>query len=102
YEANVNSKDQFAVFSEIYYEGGDNDWKTYIDGEEASHIRVNYLLRGMTIPQGKHTIEFKFEPRSYIVGEKISLIFSIIMTLALITVVGLGFKKGQSAQAEIN
>ncbi len=98
YEANVASPEQFAVFSEIYYEGGDNDWKTYINGKETDHIRVNYLLRGMTIPQGKHTIEFKFEPRSYIMGEKISLVFSIILALAVIAVVALGFKKGNEAE----
>lgn len=100
YEANVSSPEQFAVFSEIYYEGGNNDWKTYVDGEEANHIRVNYLLRGMTVPQGKHTIEFKFEPRSYVMGEKISLVFSIILFGALITVVALGWKKGQKPQTE--
>ncbi len=98
YEANVVSPEQFAVFSEIYYEGGDHDWKTYIDGKAAGHIRVNYLLRGMTVPQGKHTIEFKFEPRSYILGEKISLVFSIILTLALISVVALGWKKGNNTE----
>lgn len=95
YQANVSGPEQFAVFSEIYYEGGDNDWKTYIDGEEASHIRVNYLLRGMTVPQGKHTIEFKFEPRSYIVGEKISLVFSIILFAALISMAVVGWKNEQ-------
>ena len=101
YEANVVSPEQFAVFSEIYYKGGNNDWKTYINGEKTDHIRVNYLLRGMTVPQGKHTIEFKFEPRSYIMGEKISLVFSIILALALIAVVALGWKKGQKPQAEV-
>lgn len=96
YEADVRSPNQFAVFSEIYYEGGNNDWKTYIDGEEADHIRVNYLLRGMSVPEGKHTIEFKFKPRSYYLGEKISLAFSIILLLVLIasTVLAIRRKKG--------
>ena len=63
-------KVQFAVFSEIYYEDG---WNAYIDGNLTPHYRVNYVLRGMKIPKGEHTIEFKFEPKVIQQGSIISL-----------------------------
>ncbi len=64
------AKEQFAVFSEIYYKDG---WNAYVDGELTPHFRVNYVLRGMIIPAGKHTIEFKFEPKVIQQGKIISL-----------------------------
>ncbi|MCU7550353.1 YfhO family protein [Chitinophagaceae bacterium LB-8] len=53
---------QFAVFSEIYYPAG---WNAYIDGKKTDHYKVDYVLRGMPIPAGKHTITFRFEPQVY-------------------------------------
>ncbi len=79
-----NLGDGLAVFSEIYYPAG---WKAYIDGRESEIFRVNYILRALKIPAGNHKIEFKFEPQSYILGEQISLVFSIL----LISIVTLGF-----------
>lgn len=76
----VNNYDGFAVFSEIYYPHG---WKTFIDGKETEHIRVNYLLRGMEIPKGTHTIEFKFEPEVVEIGSKITMASSILVVLLL-------------------
>ena len=74
-------KRQFAVFSEIYYKDG---WNAYIDGELTPHFRVNYVLRGMIIPAGNHTIEFKFEPKVIQQGKIISL--SSYGLLLLITI----------------
>jgi hypothetical protein len=92
YKTNVSAGSQFAVFSEIYYEGTDHDWKVTIDGQSAKHIRVNYILRGMEIPEGEHEVVFSFEPESYFIGEKISLIFSIVVVLYLLTAVFLELK----------
>ncbi|MBD0833588.1 YfhO family protein [Aestuariibaculum sediminum] len=75
-----NKNKGFAVFSEIYYGNG---WKTFIDGKEASHIRVDYTLRGMEIPAGKHTIEFKFDPDVVKTGSSITLASSIIFAILL-------------------
>lgn len=80
YKSN-SATDQFAVFSEIYYPKG---WNAYIDGEPAAHFRVDYVLRGMIIPAGEHTIEFVFEPKVYTVGESVSLISSIILILLIV------------------
>jgi hypothetical protein len=68
--------DGFAVFSEIYYKDG---WQAYLDGKPVDHIRVNYILRGMPIPAGKHTVEFKFAPEEYEIGNTVTLICSILL-----------------------
>jgi len=75
-----NTKPGFAVFSENYYENG---WNAYIDGKLTPHNRVNYVLRGMYVPAGKHTIVFKFEPEIVKTGSTIALFSSIGMLLLI-------------------
>jgi hypothetical protein len=79
YQSN-NSNDGFAVFSENYYAQG---WNAYIDGKIVPHIRVNYILRGLQIPAGDHTIEFKFEPGVIKTGSTIAMASSIVLLLLL-------------------
>jgi hypothetical protein len=81
------SENQFAVFSEIYYDKG---WNAYIDGKLVNHVRANYLLRGLEVPFGTHKIEFIFEPSTYYIGEKVSLASSGLLILLLLFV---GFKE---------
>jgi hypothetical protein len=80
YEATMNSGAQLAVFSEIYYPKG---WDSFIDGKATPHVEADYVLRAMVIPAGKHLIEFKFEPKSYFLGNKVSMASSILLLLAM-------------------
>ncbi len=66
------------VFSDIYYERG---WNAYLNGQKTDHIRVNYILRGLEVPAGNHTVEFKFEPKEFAIGNTVSLISSILILL---------------------
>jgi hypothetical protein len=79
------SREQLAVFSEIYYDKG---WNAYIDGKPAPYFRADYVLRAMIVPAGIHTIEFKFEPQVYKTGEKISYASSILLVLIAIGTFG--------------
>lgn len=81
--------EQFAVFSEMWY-GPNKGWDAFIDGKPAEHIRVNYVLRGMRIPAGKHEIEFRFEPAAYAKGKTISTISSATLILGVLGIVGTG------------
>lgn len=76
-----NNHDGFAVFSELYYANG---WNAYIDGQLSPHYRVDYVLRGMPIPKGQHTIEFKFEPHVVKTGSTIALASSILFGLLIL------------------
>ena len=69
YESNSTSGG-LAVFSEIYYPKG---WSATIDNVEVPILRVNYLLRGLEIPAGSHSIEFTFAPKAYFIGDKITM-----------------------------
>lgn len=94
YESN-SASNQVAVFSEVYYRGNE-DWKSYVDGQETPHFRADYVLRAMVVPAGKHKIEFKFEPKSVIVGTKIDLFSSIAFVLLIVGGLVMEFRKNKT------
>ena len=85
-----NSNAGVAVFSEMYYPQG---WNAYIDGQLKEHFKVNYSLRALRVPEGEHTIEFKFEPEVVQMGSQITLASSILLALAVLGGLGLTFYK---------
>lgn len=82
--------EQLAVFSEIYYPKG---WTASIDGVEAPILRANYVLRALMVPAGEHEIVFEFKPKSYEIGNKISLASSILLILITAGVLYVEFRK---------
>ncbi|MDE5572856.1 MAG: YfhO family protein, partial [Muribaculaceae bacterium] len=46
---------------QVYFPYG---WHATIDGKSTNIGRVNYLLRAINVPAGKHTIEMWFDPDS--------------------------------------
>lgn len=81
---------QFAVFSEVYYDKG---WDAYLDGNKTPYCKTDYILRGMAVPAGEHTIEFKFEPQVYRLGNTVSVWSSIIAYLFLIAAIVMEWRK---------
>lgn len=77
-----NREEGLAIFSEIYYPHG---WSATIDGRPADILRANYILRGLVVPAGEHTIEFVFDPKSLHLTE---LIANVANGLLLITGIG--------------
>ena len=82
--------EQMAVFSEVYYDKG---WNAYVDGKQVTYAKVNYVLRGMMVPAGEHTIVFKFEPKSHSIGWTVTTICSVLMLLLLGAAIVVGLKK---------
>ena len=58
------------IFSEIFYPKG---WKVYINDQEVTMERFNYILRGLEVPKGKHRLEFVFDPTIVKLSSNISL-----------------------------
>jgi hypothetical protein len=71
----------FLILSDVYYPG----WRAYVDGRPTHIYQTDYLLRGVVIPPGRHSVEFVFRPRSSYVGLGLSAI-SAVGVLAVIRV----------------
>lgn len=85
-------KPSLMVISEVYYPEG---WKCYVDGEQTKIYKTDHILRSVFINKpGKHNIEFKFEPETFILYYNVSLVAHIIAYLMLIgSIVVLIYKK---------
>ena len=89
YEYDGTAK-SLAVFSEVYFADG---WRAFIDGEEADYHAVDYILRGMELPAGKHTIEWRFRAPSWTLNSAITGIASWAILIALVITIVLAIKK---------
>jgi uncharacterized membrane protein YfhO len=92
YQAEM-TKGGLVVFSEIHYPEG---WTATIDGKVAKILRVNYLLRGLEIPQGSHEIVFTFAPASYYATKTPTVIFQYLILLTLIAGIFFTYKKSNA------
>jgi hypothetical protein len=84
------SKPSLLVLSEIYYPAG---WKAFVDGNETEIYKTNYVLRSVIVPEGKHTVEYRFEPKLYDLGYTITKIgwgvCGIILIVGIIQIPGI-------------
>jgi hypothetical protein len=93
YESNSNAAN-LAVFSEIYYK----DWNAYIDGKQVPIAKANYVLRALVVPAGKHSIDFKFEPKVFNTSYKISMISAWLLLAILVWFAFYTFKSSKDKQ----
>jgi hypothetical protein len=72
--------DAILVFADSYYPG----WKAFVDGQEALIRRANLFFRAVALPAGDHTVEFRYEPRSFTIGLGISVLTLIALAAATV------------------
>ncbi len=77
------------VLSDNWYPG----WKAKVDGEPVDIERVDYLLRGVPIGSGSHTVEFSYEPLSWRIG----WIVTVLALLGLAAALAVGVRRRRAA-----
>jgi len=70
-----NDRAGFLVLSEIWYRG----WEAWIDGRRAPVEKVNYVLRGLSLPAGEHRVEFVFRAHSFRNGAAYTLLGILLL-----------------------
>ena len=64
----------------------DPDWHVLVDGQPESLLRCNFIMRGVYLTPGAHTVEFKFRPKvhlMYVSLTAIGLAFIVLMVVLL-------------------
>lgn len=87
------STDGFLVLGEIYYNDG---WIATLDGQELEIHRTNYLLRGVEVPAGEHTIEFVYAPEWVGPVQFISTASNVAVLVIVIGFTFIGYQRRSS------
>ena len=97
YQTNAKSP-QFAVLSEVYYPAG---WNAYIDGKKTDYVQTNYVLRGIVVPAGRHTIDFKFEPKIVFTAQAITYTANALFWLSIIVSMVFFWRKKEASERQV-
>ncbi len=68
------------ILSDTFYPG----WQATIDGAPVEIQIANGTFRAVRFPAGDHTIEFRYEPRSALLGLIVSLVSLVVIVVGLI------------------
>jgi hypothetical protein len=62
----------------------DPEWKALVDGLPVQILRCNFFMRGVQIPPGNHTVEFRYEPSTTIFVISLSAtLFGLVLCITL-------------------
>lgn len=72
---------RLVVVSEMWFPG----WIATIDGRRVPIHRVNYILRGVEVPAGTHTIRMSYRPASALIGAGVTglTLFGLIVAVVI-------------------
>ncbi|MEM1095242.1 MAG: YfhO family protein [Bacteroidota bacterium] len=87
--------DRLLVASEVYYPEG---WAAYLNDEPVPIHRVNYLLRGVAVPAGEHTLTMRFNPRSHTLGTAVAGTTTALVYIGAAALLGLGWRRRKQAE----
>jgi Bacterial membrane protein YfhO len=79
------SRRSLVVLTDDYYPG----WSATVDGRPATVRRVDYLLRGVVVGPGRHTIVYTYDPSSFTLG----LAVSGLSALSVIALAGVQLRR---------
>jgi len=74
----IDVQNEGILFTSIPY---DTRWQIYLNGEEIPSLKIGNALIGADLPQGMHTIEFRYEPVGIVASLILSLFFSVMIIL---------------------
>ncbi|MCB9637799.1 MAG: YfhO family protein [Myxococcales bacterium] len=79
-EAKVEAPhESLVVINEVYYKG----WRATLDGKPVPIVRANFMMMGVRVPKGRHTLRVTYHPRSFKVGLTLSLLAVLFLFLAV-------------------
>ncbi len=79
-EVEVRGAPGFLVLTDVWYPG----WTATVDGKPVDIYRANHAFRAVAVPAGTHTVVFHFEPASYFLGRRISLVSLVAVAVLLL------------------
>ncbi len=73
-------------------------WKALVDGTETKVYKTNHGFQGIVVPQGKHKVEFIYEPSGFSLGKNLSLVLNILLLGGIIVLIFVSKQKNKTAK----
>lgn len=68
----------------------DEGWQVAIDGKAGKTVRANLIFRAVKISPGSHEVTFTYQPNSFILGLKVSLVTILLTGILILFAIRLG------------
>ncbi|HWW02298.1 MAG TPA: hypothetical protein VNZ64_21540 [Candidatus Acidoferrum sp.] len=69
----------------------DKGWRAYLDGKPVPILRANHAVRGVVVPAGAQTLQFRYEPASFTWGLRLAGTSAVILLAWL----GISLRRGE-------
>ncbi len=80
----------FVAISGSYYPKG---WLAYLDGKEIPLYQTDFIIRGVEVPEGKHTLKLVFHPKTYFASLTYLWIGNLLIILLIVVPLFLANRK---------
>jgi uncharacterized membrane protein YfhO len=83
-----SSGKSFLVITDTFFPG----WQASLDGVQCMIHRVNYLVRGVSVPQGHHTLEMVYRPEGWREGVLVTRLAGVAWIILVSGAVVMGLR----------